>query len=272
MGLSPVPLTPPPAAGDGLLHRLTASLAHNVNNALTGVVGYFELALRDAAADSPLHENLRAGLACAYQAAATVRQVVAFASASSRPEALEAVALREVAEGEARALDGRTAAVAVAVEGGPTGRVRASLPLLRTALDQLVRNALEAMPSGGTLRLRVEEADRRCALTVEDTGPGLSPEVRLRLFEPFLTTKASGHLGLGLVLAREMTRAQGGTLEVSSAAGRGTAVTLSFPVLDAESAPAAGAQAAPQSVPAGPAGVIPHWPGTSSWVPARNTA
>ncbi len=107
-------------------------------------------------------------------------------------------------------------------------------PLLRRTIDHLAGNALEAMPQGGLLRLRVEEGPGRHCLAIRDTGEGLPPEVRAHLFEPFLTTKTTGHLGLGLVLCREMTEAQGGMIEIASKPSEGTEVVISFPALAEE--------------------------------------
>jgi nitrogen-specific signal transduction histidine kinase len=109
-------------------------------------------------------------------------------------------------------------------------------------------------------------------LAVEDNGCGMPPELRLRLFEPFLTTKASGHLGLGLVLAREMTHAQGGVLEVASAAGRGTAVTLCFPALASEPAPADEHRPSPLREGPAPAEASRRWPEAPAWGLNRQTA
>jgi signal transduction histidine kinase len=75
---------------------------------------------------------------------------------------------------------------------------------------------------------------------VRDTGPGVAPEVIAQLFEPFVTTKASGHLGLGLALCRELVRAQRGGLQVASVAGQGATVTLSFPSIRNEGERGAG--------------------------------
>jgi signal transduction histidine kinase len=216
-----------------LLRRLAASLAHNVNNALTGVIGFLELGLRPAEPD--LEGHLRASLACAYQAADVVKRIVAFTFRAKLIEALAPVSLREVAEQVAAELRHRLpATVTVEVAAADPCRVWANEPLVRRTVDHLADNALEAMPRGGTLRLLAQEGPGRHRLAVGDTGEGMPPEVREHLFEPFLTTKATGHLGLGLALCREMTEAQGGAIEVASGPGGGTEVALSFAALAAD--------------------------------------
>ena len=118
----------------------------------------------------------------------------------------------------------------VVVSNTSAALVRGNAVLLQLALDQLVDNALDAMPQGGTLTLRVRDEGPAVYLGVTDTGGGLSEEARAHLFEPFVTTKCAGHLGLGLVLCRDLVQAQGGVLELHADPGAGTTATLRFPV------------------------------------------
>jgi signal transduction histidine kinase len=218
------------------LRRLGGSLAHHVNNALTGVVGYLELALRAAPPSGPVSDHLLTALRCAHQAADTVKRIVSFACHAPAAERLAPVSLRELAEQATERLRQQAPpGVGVEVRANGPGWVTASAHLLRTALEQLGRNALEAMPHGGRLTLRVEEKVGRAALSVTDTGAGLSAEARKHLFEPFWTNKPTGHLGVGLVLCREVVEAQGGTLQLTGGEGQGTTATLALPAV-AESA------------------------------------
>ena len=96
---------------------------------------------------------------------------------------------------------------------------------LRQALVNILRNAIEAMPDGGSLVATVEPAGDRIALSVTDTGCGIPEEFRSRLFEPFATTKPSG-TGLGLAFVQQVAHESGGDVAVESAPGRGTTVRL----------------------------------------------
>jgi signal transduction histidine kinase len=212
--------------------RLVAGLAHTANNALAVTAGNLELALHQVAAGSELGNELRTALACAYRAAGALRRFITFATAPASVPA-DSVSLREVANAAARvARCEASPRVSVVTRGDRPARVAARGPLLAAAVELIVANALEAMPEGGLLTLETDEASGRGHLHVRDTGPGLPAEAREHLFEPFVTTKSFGHLGLGLSLASELVRAQGGTLTVSSHAGRGTAVQFSFPALE----------------------------------------
>ncbi len=99
-------------------------------------------------------------------------------------------------------------------------------------LLNLVRNATEAMPGGGTLRLSARRQGAEVALSVSDTGPGISPEDLPRVFEPYFTTKAGG-TGLGLAIAERIVSEHGGRLEVASRPGKGATFTVRLPAVNA---------------------------------------
>jgi signal transduction histidine kinase len=251
-----------PLAAPDTLRRLGGSLAHHVNNALTGVVGYLELALRAAPPAGPVADHLLTALQCAHQAADTVKRIVSFACHAPAAASPALLALRELAEQAAeRARLHAPAGVTVEVRADGPGWVTASAHLTRTTLEQLVRNALEAMPTAGRLTLRVEEKAGRAALSVTDTGSGLAAEVRAHLFEPFWTSKPGSHLGVGLVLCREAVEAQGGTLQLTAGDGTGTTATLALPApVESATVRRDDRQGAPAS---------PHWPQVACAVPAQ---
>jgi signal transduction histidine kinase len=212
-----------------LLRRLTAALAHNVNNGLVGVIAYLELSLREVEPGSSLHNSLTQGLNCALRAAQRVRRTVAFAR-RAEAQHVATVCLRDAAEQALRRADLDRPGLRVILQGEESScPVRLNEPLLHLVLEQMVSNAIEAMPHGGSLTLRVWDEEHRRCLSVTDSGPGLPAEVRRHLFEPFVTTKSFGHLGLGLSLCRDVIESQGGALHITSTEGHGTTVTLSFP-------------------------------------------
>jgi signal transduction histidine kinase len=96
-------------------------------------------------------------------------------------------------------------------------------------LHNLIMNAIQAMPAGGLLSLHGRQDDGMVRLQIADTGEGISPENMKKLFQPLFTTKAKG-IGLGLVVCRNLTEANGGRIEVSGEPGRGTTFTVILPV------------------------------------------
>ena len=115
--------------------------------------------------------------------------------------------------------------------------VRADRDMLRQVLLNLVGNAYQAMPDGGTLTLAAAAADGSVQFSVRDTGPGMPDEVRARLFEPFFTTKARG-VGLGLVVSRRIVEAHSGTIVVESEPGAGSEFRVVLPALAPSRQPA----------------------------------
>lgn len=107
-------------------------------------------------------------------------------------------------------------------------RVNVDHMLMRQVLVNLTRNAQQAMPAGGTLNLLTYADGDRVCLDVIDTGSGIKPEAREKVFEVFYSTRQGGS-GLGLPTVRKIIEAHGGTITCQSELGRGTRFTLSFP-------------------------------------------
>ncbi|MEA2681361.1 MAG: hypothetical protein QOK03_3083, partial [Candidatus Binataceae bacterium] len=102
---------------------------------------------------------------------------------------------------------------------------------LRTCFINVVANAIQAMPEGGTMHLKFATEDGRLVITFADTGAGIDPDAVEHVFEPFFTTKREG-IGLGLFLSRAIVERHGGTIDLANNPdGIGTKVTFSFPTL-----------------------------------------
>ncbi len=106
--------------------------------------------------------------------------------------------------------------------------------LLSQALLNLLVNAQEAMPNGGTLDVKVEQGDHEAVILVRDTGVGITAEDGDRVFRPFFSNKAGG-TGLGLLLTRRIVREHGGSLDFRSEPNKGTTFCLRLPLNDAKS-------------------------------------
>jgi signal transduction histidine kinase len=111
--------------------------------------------------------------------------------------------------------------------------ISADADLLRHALLNVVRNALDAMAGGGHLRVSVKRSGDQCEISVSDTGPGIPDELRQRIFEPFYSTKESGS-GIGLAMTTRVLQMHGGSVDFESVSGQGTTFCLRLPVAPAE--------------------------------------
>jgi signal transduction histidine kinase len=109
-------------------------------------------------------------------------------------------------------------------------RIQADRRLLERAVVNLVENALQAVGESGRITVRLRRADLgRLQVEVEDTGPGIEPEIRDRVFEPFFSTKTSGS-GLGLALVKRIAEDHGGGVALEQAPGGGTRAVLWLPL------------------------------------------
>lgn len=122
----------------------------------------------------------------------------------------------------------------VRIGSGEEGSVdRGSAAGLRELMTNLIFNAVDALPTGGTIRLRVVAEDGQGVIEIIDSGVGMSAEVQKRVFEPFFTTKGEGGTGLGLAMVFGIVEQHGGHIEVRSVPEVGTTFRITFTLLDA---------------------------------------
>ncbi len=228
------------AAKLAAIGELAASVAHEVNSPLTVVLGETGILLREAEAGSTVHRRLSNIEAEANRAGKITRDLVDFSRRweyEPGPVQVQAVALRALEFLRAKLA---RAPVQTRVELPP------DLPAVLGLGDQLLQvflnlitNAIDAMPDGGTLVLRGEApqaSSGTVALSVSDSGVGMTPEQAARIFEPFYTTKPAGQgTGLGLSVTLGIVRRHGGAIEVQSEPGKGTTMIVRLPVAASES-------------------------------------
>ncbi|RPJ62376.1 MAG: hypothetical protein EHM24_25945, partial [Acidobacteria bacterium] len=221
-----------------VLARLSAFIAHDLKNAVAG--------LSLLAANAPLHLHKPAFQADVVRTLEQVtRRMQGLLSALAAPGSLpagtaEPIALAPAVETWLRDMAGSVPA-RIRLESGLAwaGAVRGDPERLRSVLQNLVLNAVEAVVGAGTVRVETGLAQGQAVLTVSDTGRGMSPDfLRTRLFRPFQTTKSRG-LGIGLYQCRHLIQAMGGTLTAESVEGRGTRMTIRLPAEPEAEHPAA---------------------------------
>jgi signal transduction histidine kinase len=100
---------------------------------------------------------------------------------------------------------------------------------IRRVLSNLITNAVQAMPRGGQLTIRISSAEGAASIDVEDTGEGIPKENMDKMFEPLFTTRAKGQ-GLGLAVCRKLVEAHGGSIAIESKVGKGTRVKVTIPL------------------------------------------
>ena len=219
--------------------RLSAGIAHDFNNLITAINGAAELALLKAEPGDAVHRDLLHIRKTAGRAASLTRQLLAFGRPA--PLGAEPVSLTEIVHGlmdMILRLLGEDIALTV-VAPDPEAFVRADRGQMEQVLMNLVVNARDAMPQGGSLRLEVgvrdsvngrREGESSVVLSVSDTGTGMSQETLAKIFEPFFTTKEPGRgTGLGLPMVQSIVHQANGTVEVDSEPGVGTCFTMVFP-------------------------------------------
>jgi len=210
--------------------RLAGGVAHDFNNLLTAIDGYSDLALNQLAPEHPVRSDIEEVRRAAQRAAELTRQLLAFSRRqvlASRVVDLNAV----IADSERRLskLVGAQVELRLTFDREPA-LVRADPGQLEQVITNLIVNARDAMPSGGTISIATANEPEHVLLTVSDTGAGMSEETKSHAFEPFFTTKEVGKgTGLGLAVVHGIVAQSGGEISVSSRPGLGSSFELRFP-------------------------------------------
>ena len=212
--------------------RLVAGVVHELNNPLTAVSMYSDVLVERLAAaghDPADVDKLRAIKEAGSRIQRLARDLVTYAKPSGgRTEPVDlASVVDEAARLAKSALKERSAVLLKHVEPVPT--VDANRPSLVQVVVNLVTNAAQAIPEGGHVTVGLGTAGARVRITVSDDGPGMAPDVAARAFEPFFTTRPGVGIGLGLAIVQGIVARHGGTVELDSAEGRGTTVSVLLP-------------------------------------------
>jgi PAS domain S-box-containing protein len=220
--------------------RLAGGVAHDMNNVLGAIMMLTSFLEDRHQSDPQTLKDLRTLQGAADRGRNLVKNLMDFA----RKDLQEAIPLdlNEVVRKEADLLRSTTMKrVAVELDlQDPLPLVMGEASAMSNILMNLCVNAMDAMPKGGRLCLRTRVPSPGLAeLVVEDSGEGMTPEVRQRALEPFFTTKAAGKgTGLGLSIVFGTVKAHGGTLDILSEPGKGTQIRIQFPVVQEAQLPA----------------------------------
>jgi two-component system NtrC family sensor kinase len=226
------------------LGRLSASIAHEINNPLAGILTFAKLILREvdmAVPDEARRMVMARTLGLVQReterCSAIVHNLLDFAR--ERPLELREVDLNVAVEESLQLV-----AHQIAIQGhqldrrlGPVAPVRADFGQLRQAIVNVILNGCEAMQKGGRLTVATgRSADGQAVeVAIGDTGPGIAPEHLPHIFDPFFSTKEKG-TGLGLSVVYGIIQRHGGTVLVKSEVGKGTTFTIRLPAVRAPEA------------------------------------
>lgn len=235
--------------------RLAGGIAHDFNNLLSVVNGYAEMLLKEFDEHDPVHERLRAIQEAGWSATDLTRQLLTFGRKQLvDPKVLDLNQLVEEGEKVFGRVLGEDIELRLRLQA-EVWPVKIDRTQFLQVLMNLVVNARDAMPEGGSLALETANVEFQDAgpeqlgdvpcgefvqLTVSDSGAGMDEETRLNVFEPFFTTKEAGKgTGLGLATVYGIVRQAGGWIRVYSEPGQGTTFRIYLPrVREAEEAPA----------------------------------
>ncbi|MBN2351348.1 MAG: hypothetical protein JXD23_02180 [Spirochaetales bacterium] len=212
--------------------QLAAGVAHELNEPLSAILGYAQLMGKKTSAPEQMKRDAERIVKASLHAREIVRKVLIFAR--QVPTRRAKADVNQIVNDGLYFLEARCARAGIRVvrklEKDPPPLI-ADQSQLTQVLVNLIVNAVQAMPSGGTLTVATASAKDHVSLIIKDTGEGMTPDVKKRIFFPFFTTKDTGQgTGLGLPVVHGIVTAHGGTITVESAPGRGSRFEIRLPL------------------------------------------
>ncbi len=220
--------------------KLAARVAHELNNPLDGILRYTNLAIRQSG-ENPTNsklahylEQVRSGI---LRMSEITRDLLEFSR--NTPGSFEQATINKIVEDAISAMEGRAQDCNITVV---CNFHQADMPVVRGSnlfqvFCNLIKNAIEAMPDGGTLTLTTQLINDDVVVIVEDTGIGLPPDAN-HIFDPFFTTKPVGQgTGLGLAVSRDLIEKYAGTITAERRQSGGTRMTVRIPIRSCAAVP-----------------------------------
>jgi signal transduction histidine kinase/CheY-like chemotaxis protein len=211
--------------------ELASGVAHDFNNLIMGIQSNAEAMLTQPQMVPQMRENLVNIIRACSTGASLTRSLLGYAK--RQPLTMTAFNLIDLVNDVVRIAGVASGNYRIALgkdlqEGGAPIVVVGSYPSLSHCILNLIKNAREAMPDGGTIHLLWEGDEKNASVTVRDHGTGISEHDLAHIFEPFFSTKKQG-TGLGLAMVRGILNQHRGTVEIRSTVGMGTSVSLVWP-------------------------------------------
>jgi signal transduction histidine kinase len=216
--------------------QLAAGVAHELNEPLGNILGFAQLAMRTEDVSPQVEKDLRSIESASLHAREIIKKLMAFAR--QLPQKKMPASLNDIVNEGIYFFEARCGKAGIEL----VRRLAADLPeaiidpgQMNQVLVNLVVNAIQAMPNGGTLTVETQVADGELCLAVEDTGIGMTEEVKRQIFLPFFTTKDINEgTGLGLAVVHGIVASHNGRITVKTEQGKGARFVIHLPVTDSE--------------------------------------
>lgn len=222
------------------LGELAGGVTHDFNNLLAGILGNTQLLMLEIK-DYEQLQTLKVIEKAAKDGAETVKRIQGFArNDGAQPDApvdlhtLARDALDLTRVRWRNAAQEKGIQIEMQRELNPVPTIRGHAAELREVITNLIINAVDAMPQGGTIRVATGQRGAEVFMSVADSGVGMSAEVQARIFNPFFTTKGEHGNGLGLAVSAAIVARHGGRIEVQSKEARGTNFVIWLPILEVD--------------------------------------
>jgi signal transduction histidine kinase len=207
------------------LGEMSAGISHELRNSMSVISGYAKLLSKK------VDQQAKATVDSISAEIDNMDKIISELLAFARPSVLskETVDLNMMMQELAQSIAGGRDTIRTLIDAAEPVSVKADEVLLRQALSNLFINAVEAMPDGGSLEVKLTRLDGKAQVYIRDTGYGIPEDIKQKIFLPFYTTKETG-IGFGLALVQKIIVSHGGSIEVESKEGEGTGFLISLPV------------------------------------------
>jgi len=208
--------------------ELAAMIAHDLRNPLMGIAGaaYYLKEKLEPEADEKTKEMLSIIKECIEYSNKIVNDLLDY-SGEIKLELEDTNPRKIIVEALAQISIPKNIRVINSVKAKP--RIKVDVNKMKRVIVNVIRNAIDAMPNGGTLRIESRSTKGEWKLSFKDTGIGIPEEIKEKLWKPLFTTKAKG-MGLGLAICKRIVEAHGGSISAESIPGKGTTLTVSIPL------------------------------------------
>lgn len=214
------------------ISHLSSALAHEIRNPMTAAKGFLQLIMSNDSIDEKIREYLLIAISEIDQAEKIIRNFLTYAK--PKLEEVQNLCLAEEVTKVLLILDplAHLHSVQIFFDCHSYGMIRGESTLLQQCLLNICKNAIEAMPSGGTLSIYISDDANQIFVDIKDTGVGMSEEQLKQLGKPFFSSKGEKGTGLGLLATYSILERFNAGVKVRSKKGVGTIFSLSFPLIE----------------------------------------